>query len=229
MPKVKAKESPILFSGSMVRAIRENRKTMTRRIIKPQPPHWANEPQKPVGQWQEFQGCHPVGPCESEACAHIQSSTAMFTVKSPYFVGQRLWVQETFALDFELNVLYRATDEKPSPMGPFGAKKVVDGVQLWRRSVHMPRWASRLTLEVVSVRAERLQGISEADAIAEGCEMEDGFPKQLPHESGMGEIGWDCARDWFADLWDSINGKKSPWARNDWVRVVEFKRVEEAK
>lgn len=94
----------------------------------------------------------------------------------------------------------------------------------------MPRWASRITLEVTGVRVERLQDISEADAWAEGCtpgtldDNGDPFPAEEPHPSGIGTRGWDSARDWYADLWEAINGEGS-WDANPWVWVVEFERV----
>jgi hypothetical protein len=98
-----------------------------------------------------------------------------------------------------------------------------------RPSIHMPRWASRITLEITGVRVERLQDISEADAWAEGCqrgELDDygrPFPADVDHGNGCTE-GWDCAKDWYADLWESINGPAS-WDANPWVWAVEFKRV----
>ncbi len=88
----------------------------------------------------------------------------------------------------------------------------------WTPSIYMPRWASRLSLEIVSVRVERLNDISEADALAEGCDTD-----RLP--DGAGEGGeWHCPTAWYADLWESINGAGS-WAQNPWVWVVEFKVV----
>jgi hypothetical protein len=91
----------------------------------------------------------------------------------------------------------------------------------------MPRWASRLTITVNEVRAQRLQDISEADAWAEGCipgEMNDlgnPFPADEPDPSGIGERGWDCARDWFADLWNSLHGLTA-WDTNPWVVAISF-------
>jgi hypothetical protein len=105
----------------------------------------------------------------------------------------------------------------------------------WKRrpSIHMPRWASRILLEITGVRVERLQDISEADAIAEGCiteEVVSGYdgsvikvPAEIPHPKGCGQ-GWDTARDWYADLWESIHGADS-WDTNPWVWVVGFNRA----
>jgi len=91
----------------------------------------------------------------------------------------------------------------------------------------MPRWASRLTLTVTDVRVQRLQEISEADAWAEGCrqgEMDDHekpFPADEPDPSGIGERGWDNARDWFGDIWNSLHGPDA-WEANPWVAAISF-------
>lgn len=85
----------------------------------------------------------------------------------------------------------------------------------WRPSIHMPRWASRITLEITAVRVERLQEISEADVQAEGC---TGSPFGKAADAML-----------FPTLWDSINAKKHPWESNPWVWVVEFKRVSDTK
>ena len=147
--------------------------------------------------------------------------------------GDRLWVRETHYIDEGSQYFYRAT-------GGYSQHKEIDEAHgnaplvwagPWKPSIFMPRRASRITLEIVNVHVERLQDISEADAIAEGCQMDrnfpsDGdFPAEIPHESGIGMVGWDCARDWYADLWEDINGPSS-WSMNPWVWVIEFKRVQ---
>jgi hypothetical protein len=87
----------------------------------------------------------------------------------------------------------------------------------WRPSIHMPRWASRITLEVAGVRVERLQEITPDDAIAEGVFGEGRYNTQpgMPYPVAT-----------FAALWDSINDKRAPWASNPWVWVVEFRRID---
>jgi len=146
----------------MARAIHENRKTMTRRVIKPQP-------------------------------LDIHGSAFMKTTKCPYGQpGDRLWVRETFA-ESRSGVIYRA-----APM--FDDCEEGDVSWKWKPSIHMPRWASRITLEITAVRVERLQDISEEDAKREG------FP-DVVH---------------FYELWTILNGKES-WRANPWVWVVEFK------
>lgn len=179
------KERPIIFSGPMVRAILDGRKTQTRRAVKPQP-LWVASPGVPF----KTMDADPKG-----------------TINCPYGQpGDRLWVRESIHVmqprhDGDTgSVLYRADGHG-------------DWIGKWHPSIHMPRWASRITLEVVSVRVERLNGISEKDAKAEG------YKSQSIMENP------DAGRLWFRDLWQSINAPGS-WAENPWVWVVEFKRVE---
>jgi hypothetical protein len=134
-----------------------------------------------------------------------------------------LWVRETFAVrevkgwtvasskpdDEDAELLARATHRfKAYRADEWEGDKAPEGMK-WRPSIHMPRWASRITLEVVKVRVERLKQISNEDCFAEG----------LPADTTKGN------RTWYADLWESINGKGS-WDLDPWVWVVEFKRVE---
>ncbi len=180
---------PILFSGAMVRAILDDRKDKTRRVVKPKHQPFIDNLLKKFlgGEW----GNRPL----------------------PFQPGMKLWVRETFLpehFDDSSKIYYRAD--------------IADGLVpehlrndcRWYPSIFMPRWASRITLEVVSVRVERLQEITEEDAVREGCT-----------HTGLGvaadEI--ESAREQFQRLWDSINGKKYPWDSNPFVWVVEFKRV----
>jgi hypothetical protein len=194
------KERPILFSGPMIRAILDGQKTQTRRIVKPQPP-----------------GGYHIDTCHYNdtgwafwvsADDHAGTCTCK-NLKQPYgSPGDRLWVRETWA-----------PAEWP-PTGVFAVYRADEGMfaSQWKPSIHMPRWASRITLEVVSVRVERLQAISKKDAIAEGW---GGW-----HNSTVDGDDPDCAgngpRTWFKKLWHSINGPGS-WDANPWVWVVEFK------
>lgn len=183
------KERPILFSGPMVRAILEGRKTQTRRVKKPQP--------------IDLGVIHIVG-----------------QIKCPYGQpGDRLWVRETFCPDWCDEVIYRADD----PTGRAARDAGYSHEPKWKPSIFMPRWASRIDLEVVGIRAERLQEISEDDALAEGCEPGGGACS-----GPMDPVEYDgyTASDEFAALWDSINAKRGhSWESNPWVWVVEFKRV----
>jgi hypothetical protein len=123
--------------------------------------------------------------------------------------GDRLWVRETFAVlgDEDKHVLhYRATH----PIEGSG----------WKPSIHMPRWASRITLEITSVRIERLQDISGEDSAAEGVTGPIGSPR------AYGVVTKQFARDQFMRLWESINGPDS-WQVNPWVWVIEFERIDQ--
>lgn len=99
----------------------------------------------------------------------------------------------------------------------------------WRPSIYMPRWASRITLEVTEVRVERLQDISEEDAQAEGVERCDGFPLSLGYPAGEDDgkcVLYPSAVRAFSVLWDSLNHERAPWRSNPWVWVIRFKRVQ---
>lgn len=202
------RERPILFSGPMVRALLAGTKTQTRRIVKPQPdsthsgfPYWN------VGGYRAS-WCRsaadggPLEPANPLLCRYGQP-------------GDRLWVRETFG-HFERNenfklgceVFYRA-DGNCLELEP------------WRPSIHMPRWASRILLEITSVLVERLQDINQADAQAEGAPPGHPSIDQISREFGYA----DFPRSWYAQLWEEINGPDS-WAQNPWVWVVEFERAQ---
>ena len=196
------KERPILFGAPMVRAILSGTKTQTRRAVKPQPTHF-----NPVGVPRR---ARPDAPSSD-------------VIRCPYGQpGDRLWVRETFCDDWHMDrgvVEYRADGELDSDMFDAGCT--------WRPSIHMPRWASRITLEVTDVRVERLQEISEADAIAEGVHPDDAC---LPDDdtSAFSRIGPVCNASFpvarYAALWESINGIGA-WEKNPLVWVIEFRRV----
>jgi hypothetical protein len=203
-------ERPILFSGEMVRAILEGRKTQTRRVIKPKPPLWCT-------------GIETVGdPAGFRLLPHSLSMDDSFYGwrRCPYGQpGDRLWVRETW-MPFTENgcpigeAIYRATD-KPEPDGDYPLK--------WRPSIFMPRWASRITLEIVSVRVQRVNNICfkntplNADFIAEG----------IKPISWVGNQRLDDYKTPFIKLWDSINAKRGySWESNPWVWAIEFKVVE---
>lgn len=192
-------ERPILFNSDMVRAILEGRKTQTRRCIK-----WPKEYQ-----------------VDNSAMARIASSNDPLALRRcPYGQhGDRLWVRETFAIvpktayamSEGVQQIIRPNDNHDAAIFRAGWERSTGGLR-WRPSIHMPRWASRIQLEIVSVRLERLNDISESDAKAEGCE---------PAEC------CDAYYHGFSKLWESINGGGS-WDQNPWVWVIEFKRFQEA-
>lgn len=214
----RVKERPILFQGDMVRAVHADEKTQTRRALNPQPMAWVGV-QKLVfikDPWHPdaFKGT-PVegrfkvkGPRESVWCGEDFSGNIVGVYgRCPYgLVGDRLWVREAFYVQPEL----WARNHGPQPVhyaADTNREEVEDYVQ--KPSIHMPRWASRITLEITGVRVERVQEISEEDARAEGI---DARPQ--------------AAIPWYRDLWDSINADRGyGWAANPLVWVVMFKRL----
>jgi hypothetical protein len=205
-------ERPILFSGAMVRALLDGTKTQTRRVCKPANQHALS---------------YVVGPCEERvdlAAGWFGDEEGDLKFACPYGqTGDKLWVRETWAphLDFPdmaNRSVYRADPE---------CKYDVDR---WRPSIHMPRRASRILLEITGVRVERLQAISEQDAIAEGIERVENNFGNGPAYCDYGLANTDDTAEWFRSpirsyetLWESINGAGS-WDANPWVWVVEFKR-----
>lgn len=204
------KERPILMSAPMVLALLSGAKTQTRRLVKPQP--------------VQFHSDAKVGPVDLPRC--------------PYgLAGDRLWVREAFARDYFSAAPY----EEPTKRHGYRAdwtSRAADVVPepRWTPSIHMPRWASRIDLEVTGVRVERLQDISEADAVAEGADSMtasramwrgsaslDGCARAGYPDAPRNTADW-TPRDCFRLLWGAINGPES-WSANPWTWVVEFRRV----
>ena len=205
------KERPILFSGPMVRAILEGRKTMTRRVVKPEGAHhlfpFLDLPGNQTGEWAWCSSSHVVS-------KHIHC---------PYGqTGDRLWVRESMLFDPDQGWRYSAD----------GADVIDENYgKINQRcpSIHMPRSCCRILLEIVSVRVERLHEISEADAQAEGVErvvVGSGWRRYCdPDSEEVGVPPCGNARRSFRSLRKFINGDES-WNANPWVWVVEFKRVQ---
>ena len=208
------KQRPILFNGDMVRALLDGRKTQTRRIVKP-------------AKDRNGSGCQLV------ACEIAGEVNGGDYSLCPYGrPGDQLWVREAHALlprtAYRASVGTGTIAQVEHPTDGYTAAVFREGFDRsgapnWRPSIHMPRWASRITLQIVSVRVERLQEISEADAKAEGMELTGWRPTYSAPDSG-GECFTPA--DNFAALWESINGAGS-WEANPWVWVVEFKRIEQ--
>lgn len=203
-PAGSRRERPILFSGPMVRAILAGRKMQTRRAIKPQPSrhHWENLPGyefRVEGPYQMNDG--RMGVRFSHRIQQNRNDDGIVWSMCPFgSPGDRLWVRETWMQDHlseHRRALYKASCGN-TPQG-----------QRWRPSIYMPRWASRIALQIVDVRVERLCSISRGDAMAEGC----------PHQNMMAGTSPVV---WFSELWERINGEGS-WSANPWVWVVEFK------
>ena len=209
------KARPILFNAEMVRAILEDRKTQTRRVVKPQPPphHWEWHPEHYIslklldtdsGYSMRFQ--HILGDT---------NSADPFWVTCPYGKpGDRLWVRETWTMAGGPDGSYDAAPNDGRPCWPDALpeqhrafyRATEPGVDVeefgWTPSIHMPRWASRISLEITDIRVERVQDISGPDCWAEG----------ITHDSEI----YGSVVHTFDDLWDSINGKKPgrAWADN---------------
>lgn len=202
-------EHPILFSAPMVNAILEGRKTQTRRILKL--PKWSTQ------DWNDFEtdGSDAQIICSDTGC--------LSSIKYPFGApGHHLWVKETFA-EYPTDGCYIHRADEGAALEAMGT----DLKGCWKPSIFMPRKASRITLLVKNIRVERLQEISEQDAIAEGVErLEDGwkcYGNCPEHEQGYDRR--TSAKASFMSLWNSINGKTYPWDSNPFVWVVEFERV----
>ena len=205
--KTEVRERPILFSGEMVRAILDGRKTMTRRVVKPQPSSiHSNEPYWHIGGYRawEYRGVTDV----------LRMGTGN-PIHCPYGdPADRLWVREAHHIDDDGHVTYRA-----QPTG-----WVEEPGKLWRPSIHMPRSAPRITLEITDVRVEQVQEITEADAAAEGVRDPRCFMEPVPVYYGGDFSDAKTHRDMFAHLWDRINsGCGFGWSANPWVWVVSFR------
>lgn len=246
-----AKERPILFSAPMVRAILEDRKTVTRRAMKIQPVLKGNLWEVYGAGWSDCIKCVPAMPGHSLA------------IKCPFGqAGDRLWVRETWLPDPDAD--HEAWDDHTDTYVSWsGCGSRIDGVPsalrkpehciyregwagsdlVWRPSIHMPRWASRILLEITGVRVERLQDISEDQCVAEGIhpvlktnEHSHQFWRDY-HLSGDGSSCVYSPRDSFKSLWCHVAGgsfpkgeaayKASPhsWDADPWVWVIEFKQV----
>ena len=196
------KERPILFKTEMVTAILENKKTQTRRVISSQPVNGNcklmrlmestdrdKNKKKGYFSWEELENEYSIKPNDDP-----------IYFKCPYGEnGDRLWVRETFCLNNGF-IYFKA-----------------DGIQLlpgnakWKPSIFMQKIDSRITLEITNIRVERLNDISESDAIAEGIDWEDDYVHMR-------------AKDAYESLWKKINGEES-WKQNPWVWVIEFERI----
>jgi hypothetical protein len=210
-------ERPILFNGSMVRAILDGRKRVMRQVVKPQPDDNFH-PLNPGGRVERYNPLR-VGRDGEEYPA--PERWGVYDDQSDYAApcapGDRLWVRETWAEESQSPdeypiICYRADgashhsdkwNRSPRLEQDYTPRK-------WRPSIHMPRWASRITLDVVSVRVERLQDIDNYDAKLEGVEEAD--------TDECGDYRWS-----FMELWDSLNAKRGfGWDVNPFVWRIEF-------
>lgn len=234
------KERPILFSAPMVRAILDGRKTVTRRPVKGgQIPTEdttiaAGERHRwmAIAQRDPRYGFGVFGATEAECAKELEEFAPC-----PYGRrGERLWVREAWAADAQVDAVAPRDLSQGEPIWypADGAVRQTGCAMLTtgkgRPSIHMPRWASRILLEITDVRVERLQDISEGQAKAEGIvgvafRPDDGWPICTGYMIGPddGKTGLETtAAKAFAGLWKSTGGD---WDANPWVWVVEFKRV----
>ena len=210
-------ERPILFSAPMVRAILEGHKTQTRRVIKQQPERF----------WGSMDHAFASGVLQCVVTTDGKPRDKY--IVCPYGVpGERLWVRETWTGTFHcdhFHVAYAADGSERCLDAPVAyiLPKAALKPSNWVTPLFMPRWASRITLEITDVRVQRLQDISEQDSLAEGAALDsDGFPMA----SAPIDDGYDTAIEWFADLWDSINAKRGfGWDVNPWVWALTFRRI----
>jgi len=233
MSAIAIKERPILFSGPMVRAILDGRKTQTRRVVAASNSTVLGYSGKSLWHHLHFDyeqdgkrtfvdgpndtmfGCGPNCQYLHVPAWHPDDAhdPASYRVRPIYEPGEHLWVRETFAITTQAvsddpGYVYRATDPAWGEMEGFK----------WKPSIFMPRAASRIILEITEVRVERLNTISESDARAEGppqCEVSGGNP-----------LGYQNYRGRFRTIWECINGVGS-WSLNPWVWAITFKRVVE--
>lgn len=187
-------ERPILFSGPMVRALLNGSKTQTRRVLKPQPGFLPNG-----GNWYRP---HSDRPRHWQYAAGRADTRIYAYLDAPYAPGDRLWVREKWS------------PSDPRPV--YAADPMFDGMRDgdfawgWKPSIHMPRWASRLTLTVTDVRVQRVQEITHSDALAEGVDYDVSKPDGAPAQR-------------FQRLWNSLNRSRGfGWDVNPWVVAVTF-------
>jgi hypothetical protein len=230
------RERPIIFSEEMIRAIREDRKSQTRRVIKPQP-ELHNDC---VGQYFMWKSA--------------KYSIGRFLSQCPYGVtGDQLWVRETFASFSQRHLkdhdatypIHTHCPHYPDVIAIYRESGAdfphhfhVDGYARWKPSIHMPHWASRIRLQITGHSVERVQDIREGDAVAEGVRQNwlgDDCPDEFADEwenygADLDDFPCYSAKDSFRTLWDMINAERGfPWPDNPWVWVVEFEVVENGR
>jgi hypothetical protein len=203
---------PIIFSAPMVRALLAGTKTQTRRIMKPQPEL------TPTEMWHVRNAGGGVFAGSEAEVEGIGPDYARWQV------GDRLWVRENFAL--VPSSAYRMSDGVTQAVNPSDGSQAAiyaagwdRSIPKWKPSIHMPRWASRLTLAVTDVRVQRLQNCSEDDAKAEGVQQVGVETGQVTENSSPIEFGSYLAG--YAELWDQINGDGA-WDANPWVVALTF-------
>ena len=224
----KMKETPIIFSGEMARAILDGRKTQTRRLVK-------NQGRLKVVHGWNGRYLQP----------NMIFEAGRLGITSPYTPGDRLWVREAWgeskvrdqSIDDKIVLVHHAwrykADAEVEQVQVFGRRDLKTKAELykWKSPIFMPKEASRITLEITNVRIEQLHDISEEDAKAEGVSLGSvGDLTTIPESWIKG--GWmpsmtaTSFQAGFGVKWQEINGKKHPWESNPWVWAISFKRIE---
>jgi hypothetical protein len=239
------REHPILFSAEMIRAILAGSKTQTRRVIVTSRAKLGFNSQFTFGKSLREVALRKSKPMRRGKYEYIGANPDIeINLRCPYgLVGERLWVRETwFCDDYELlsgpyketasardNLYYRADDPQGDITNLIPECDLDGGSpNVWKPSIHMPRWASRINLEVIDICIERLQDITSSDAIDEGTPDElcpvVMASSERQFNNGPPILGY---RDGFQKLWDSINAERGySWQYNPWVWVIKFRRVE---
>lgn len=226
------KERPILFSAPMIRAILDGRKSVTRRVINPQPIHAIMGDQA----WDAFNAMMSIGVLPVEAvderrigwtwkgCRSMPWPSSI-EGRGPYGQpGSRLWVRETWAAPHDCDHLKPSLIPEGTPI-TFRATAEGDTDLLWRPSIFLMPWMARVKLDVTGVKVERVQEITHEDAMAEGVQAWTDSLKGgefYDHNSNLGAYPVTA----FARLWDKINGKRAPWDSNPFVWCVAFRKLE---
>jgi hypothetical protein len=223
---------PILFSTPMVKAIRDGKKTQTRRVIK----DGANRTPQNIGREKFFKMVNALNNKPFFGAGFYKDSdvfeykgeilTDAVYFKCPYKPGDVLWVRETWCTHEDMadvfeNQLRPGYYYKANEIG----KEWVNDREIvkWRPSIFMPRKAARIFLRVLNVRVERLQDITPKDAWDEGCRIGNSFP----WEEHIPELQQQCRDILFIPLWDNLNAKRGyGWDKNPWVWVISFERCE---
>lgn len=239
-----AHERPILFSAAQVRAVLGGVKTQHRQVVKPQP---ITSPGRLTGPWQDSDGRWGMMATEwrySERLANYEPERETFLPFKVAAVGDRLWVRESIGRRTASFLGIQATNGVEEAYYLADGEDVVNehGFNLcpwWERgtlpSIHMPRWASRITLEVREVRVQRLQDISERDARAEGV-VTDEWLEWREDVANIGMPGGsriEAERDLFARTWNTKTGSQAwdgpgSWDANPWVTAITFRRIDQA-
>ncbi|EOY3006910.1 ASCH domain-containing protein [Klebsiella quasipneumoniae] len=232
------KERGMIFNSEMVRAILDGRKTQTRRIMAPQPADDIERgifPNPEVIGWKSSRR-HKHGSTTAHFC-HYGKPGDRICVRETWGVVSHAFSDDGLMIDWVPDRPATAIHEMPFGNGYYSGYAIYaadgdftwgdddgyeDGRSCWKPSIHMPRAASRILLEITDVRVERLNAISQEDAQAEGMELTGWRPTYSDPDSG-GEVM--TPYDNFAELWSSIYGAEN-WQANPWVWVIEFKRVE---